>query len=123
MKSFNTMRELVDFLAVEYNKSKGKSLASWHVDSSLMLTGIYDIEDDLIGGFIVYKDPLNDYKWSIIDNLHADLATRYYIEYIQELQDALSLYELLENYDDEEYDLPDDEIIEEDEIGFYEDLD
>lgn len=121
MKSFNTMSELVDFLAVEYGKSKGKSLASWHIDKSLMLTGVYDSDDELIDGFIIYKDPLNDYRWTVIDNFHAELATRFYVEYIQEMQDALALYAMLEG--DDEYSLPDDEVIEESEIGFYEDLD
>jgi hypothetical protein len=103
---FESMSDLVDYLAVEYPKTKGKTLASWQTSPLSMAVGVYEGED-LVEGLLVMKDPKRGYKWVLLDNFHADLATRNYIEYIAEFEDAISFFdeveeELLEK--DEEYD-------------------
>jgi hypothetical protein len=122
MKIFDTMTDLTSYLAIEYPKSRGKEMVSWVVSDLAMLVGVYEGED-IVHGFIITKDPSRDFKWVVIDNLHADLAVRYYVEYIQEIQDAVNLFEFIALLEEEEEELPSDEVIEEDEIAFYEDLD
>lgn len=118
MLIFDTMEQLVEYLAIRYPKSKGKEIASWHVSDLLMLVGVYE-GSDLINGFFIFKDPTRDYRWVLVDNFHADLATRYYIEYIQELQEAIALFEIDNLFAEGIYD----EVIEENEVDFFEDLD
>jgi 5-formyltetrahydrofolate cyclo-ligase len=67
----------------------------------LSLVGVYEGED-LMQGLILYRDPQREFKWVLLDSLHADLATRYYIEYIQEMTEAISLFEIMEIFEDEE---------------------
>jgi hypothetical protein len=104
---FDTMSDLVEYLAVEYPKSKGKELASWHTSPLSMCVGVYEGED-LMQGFLIYKDPKREHKWVLLDNMHADLATRNYVEYVAEFTDAISFFEEVEaifsDEDDEEED-------------------
>jgi hypothetical protein len=119
---FESMKEVVEHLVSKYPKNRGKSLVSWHVSELSLLVAVYENDgEDLVHGFIIFKDPLKDYKWVIIDSLHADLTVRNYVEYITEFQEAIALHTILETY--EEYEEEQEEVIEEDEIAFYEDLD
>lgn len=114
MQIFDTAKEIIDYIAVKYQKTQGKQLACFNVSDSLMLIGAYD-DEFLIEGIVLYSDPTRDYKWVLLDNINADLSVRNYIEYIQELGEAIATFEVDRLFEDDLYD--------EDEEGFYEDLD
>jgi hypothetical protein len=92
---FDKVEDLIDYLAVSYPKSRGKTLASWQTSGLSMAVGVYEGED-LIQGLIIYKDPKRDYKWVLLDSLHADLATRNYIEFVSEFAEAIELFDEIE---------------------------
>lgn len=98
---FDSTEELKEYLAVEYHNSRGKELAFFDISPMLSLVAVYEGED-LVQGLMLYRDPSRDFKWVLLDSLHADLATRYYIEYIGEMTEAISLFELLEHYEEVE---------------------
>jgi hypothetical protein len=102
------MEDLKNYLAVKYPKTKGKTLASWQTSPLSMSIGVYEGED-LVEGLILLNDPKRDYKWVLLDNFHADLATRNYIEFITEFEDAISFFDevetLFENEEENEDDL------------------
>lgn len=110
---FDKMEDLRDYLAVEYPKSRGKTMACWMTSELSMSVGVYE-GDDMVQGLIVYKDPKRDFKWVLLDNFHADLATRNYIEYIGEFTEAVTLFEIDRLFEDEE---------EENDEDFFETLD
>lgn len=107
------MEGVRDYLVSHYPKAKGNSMACWMTSDVSMAIGVYEGED-IIQGLMIYKDPFRD-KWILLDSLHADLAVRNFIEYRNEFDEAIVLFELLEKIEDDEK--------EEDEDFFFSDLD
>jgi hypothetical protein len=103
MKTFESVKEVTSYLAIKYPKSKGKEMVSWHVSDLLLLIGVYEGEH-LMEGFFIYKNPSNNYKWTIIDNIHAELAVLNYIQYLQEMQQAIAVSHFLIDFEEDEND-------------------
>lgn len=110
---FDKMEGVRDYLLANYSKAKGNSMACWMTSDVSMAVGVYERED-IIQGLMIYKDPFRD-QWIVLDSLHADLAVRNFIEYRNEFDEAIALFEVLEEIIDEEED--------NDEDIFFSDLD
>lgn len=100
---FDKMDDVRVYLLSTYPKSRGKTMAGWTTSDVSMSVGVYE-DGELMEGLIIYKDENRD-KWVLLDNFHADLATRNFIEYREEFDEAIALFELLESMDDEEEDI------------------
>jgi hypothetical protein len=98
---FNNEKEVRDYLMTTYPKSKGKTLAGWITSKVTIAVGVYE-DEDLIQGIMLYNDP-NRNKWILLDSLFADLATRNYIEYREELDEAIALFESMEEVGYEDF--------------------
>lgn len=97
---FDKMEGVRDYLIANYPKAKGNSMACWVTSDISMAIGVYEGED-LIRGIMVYKDPFRE-QWIVLDSLPADLAVRNFIEYRNEFDEAIAIFELLETITDEE---------------------
>lgn len=91
---------MVDYLAVAYPKSKGKALMFHWVDNSIGLIAVYN-DEILEEGLMTYLDEDAGLKWVLVDNIHADIAVRVYMEYLEELGNAVALHKLKEQVDRE----------------------
>lgn len=104
---FSTIEDVRKYLVTMYPKSKGKTMASWMTSDMSLAVGVYEGED-MIQGMMIYKDP-NRGKWIILDSLHADIAVRSYIEYREGFDEAIALFELLDEMNDEDIEEENDE--------------
>lgn len=102
---FDNIQNIREYLVANYPKGK-VTMASWRVSDHALAIGVYEGED-LIKGVMTYFDPFRE-KYVLLDSLHADLAVRNYVKYRNEFDDAIALFELIE--ETEEIEIIEDEL-------------
>src|SRR5437764_10797461 len=105
---FNNIQKIREYLVATYPKGE-VTMASWRVSDFYIAIGIYE-GDNIVKGVMTYFDPFRE-KYVLLDNFHADLSVKNYIEYKNEFNEAIALFEVLnetsdgelEKYQDEDF--------------------